>query len=148
MAEYLGVADKAALDFTYDFYVNEVMAAEPMPEAAQIAGDIDVLAASNPKVKTVNPVDWTRVLSKMPSSNDYNLSCPRTVDANRASIESRKTRNGKNARFWRRSILRSIKRSRAATMFKQSALTLGAITGSLAEVDAIFNAKPESRATW
>lgn len=54
MAKYLGVTDKAALDFTYDFYVNEVMAAEPMPEAAQIAGDIDVRAASNPKVKTVN----------------------------------------------------------------------------------------------
>jgi NitT/TauT family transport system substrate-binding protein len=53
---HLGVKDKAELDFTYDFYVKEILAAEPMPEAAQIQGDIDALAASNPKVKNLNAV--------------------------------------------------------------------------------------------
>lgn len=87
MAKYLGVTDKAAFDFTYDFYVNEVMAAEPMPEAAQIAGDIDVRAASNPKVKTVNSAEMPdQNFVKKPSSNDHNLSGPRTVDT-KSSLE-------------------------------------------------------------
>lgn len=54
IAAHLGVKDKAALDFTYDFYMNEVLPDEPMPEAAQIQGDIDALIASNPKVKSLD----------------------------------------------------------------------------------------------
>lgn len=52
---HLGVKDKGELDFTYDFYVNEILAAEPMPDVAQIKGDIDALVASNPKVKNIDP---------------------------------------------------------------------------------------------
>jgi NitT/TauT family transport system substrate-binding protein len=55
LRKYLGVTDKAALDVTYDFYVNEVLARGPMPEASGIAGDVQALAATNPKVKTVDP---------------------------------------------------------------------------------------------
>ncbi len=54
ISKQFGVKDKAELDFTYDFYVNEILAPEPMPEAAQIRGDIDALAASNPKVKDLD----------------------------------------------------------------------------------------------
>lgn len=54
MSKHLGVNDKAELDFTYDFYVNEVLAAKPIPEVAQIEGDIQALAISNPKVKNVD----------------------------------------------------------------------------------------------
>ena len=52
---YLAVADKAALDVTYDFYVNEVLAGGPMPQAAGVDGDIQALAATNPKVKSIDP---------------------------------------------------------------------------------------------
>jgi ABC-type nitrate/sulfonate/bicarbonate transport system substrate-binding protein len=54
ISEHLGVKDKPVLDFTYDFYINEVLSDEPMPEAAQIQGDIDALVASNPKVKNLD----------------------------------------------------------------------------------------------
>ncbi len=53
--KHLGVTDQAALDFTYDFYANEVLAADPMPEAAQIKGNIEALSASNPKVGKLDP---------------------------------------------------------------------------------------------
>ncbi len=52
------------LDFTYDFYTNEILAAEPMPKAEQIKGDIDALGASSPKVKNVDIEDSTRASSK------------------------------------------------------------------------------------
>jgi NitT/TauT family transport system substrate-binding protein len=55
MSAHLGIKDPAELDFTYDFYVNEILADEPMPDAAQIKGDIDAIVASNPKVKNVDP---------------------------------------------------------------------------------------------
>lgn len=54
ISKHLGVKDKGELDFTYDFYVNEILAAEPMPEVAQIKGDVDALIPSNPKVKTID----------------------------------------------------------------------------------------------
>ena len=54
MSKHLGVNDKAELDFTYDFYVNEVLSAKPIPEVAQIEGDIQALSISNPKVKNVD----------------------------------------------------------------------------------------------
>jgi NitT/TauT family transport system substrate-binding protein len=50
----LGVKDKGELDYTYDFYVNEVLAAEPVPEAAGVKSNIDALAPSNPKVKALD----------------------------------------------------------------------------------------------
>jgi NitT/TauT family transport system substrate-binding protein len=52
--KYLGVKDKGELDFTYDFYVNEVLAPTPMPQAAEIQSNIEALAPSNPKVKNLN----------------------------------------------------------------------------------------------
>ncbi len=36
MTAHLGIKDPAELDFTYDFYINEILADEPMPDAAQI----------------------------------------------------------------------------------------------------------------
>ncbi len=55
LRKYLAVADKAALDVTYNFYVNEVLAEGPMPKASGIDGDIQALAATNPKVKSLDP---------------------------------------------------------------------------------------------
>jgi ABC-type nitrate/sulfonate/bicarbonate transport system substrate-binding protein len=52
--KHLGITDKDELDFTYDYYVNELLAPEPMPDVAQIKGDVDALVASNPKVKTID----------------------------------------------------------------------------------------------
>jgi len=52
--KHLGITDKDELDFTYDYYVNELLAPEPMPDVAQIKGDVDALIASNPKVKTID----------------------------------------------------------------------------------------------
>ncbi|MGB6537102.1 MAG: ABC transporter substrate-binding protein [Xanthobacteraceae bacterium] len=57
IGKHLGVKDKGELDFTYDFYVNEVLAAVPIPEAAQVQSNIDALAASNPKVKGLKAAD-------------------------------------------------------------------------------------------
>ncbi|MGH6673654.1 MAG: ABC transporter substrate-binding protein [Xanthobacteraceae bacterium] len=51
MTKHLGVKDKAELDFTYDFYVNEVTSGGVMPQADQVQSNIDALATSNPKVK-------------------------------------------------------------------------------------------------
>jgi ABC-type nitrate/sulfonate/bicarbonate transport system substrate-binding protein len=57
ITKHLGVKDKGELDFTYDFYVNEVLAAVPLPEAAQVQSNIDALAASNPKVRRLKAAD-------------------------------------------------------------------------------------------
>jgi NitT/TauT family transport system substrate-binding protein len=54
MTKHFGVKDKAQLDFTYDFYVDEVLAGGVMPQVVQIQSNIDALAASNPKVKNLN----------------------------------------------------------------------------------------------
>ncbi len=54
ISKHLGVKDKGELDFTYNFYVNEILAPEPTPNVAQIKGDVDALVASNPKVKTID----------------------------------------------------------------------------------------------
>jgi len=51
IAKYLGVKDKPQLDFTYDFYVNEVLSAGVMPQVTQVQSNIDAMAMSNPKVK-------------------------------------------------------------------------------------------------
>lgn len=54
ISAHLGVKDKGELDFTYEFYLNEILADEPVPDAAQIKGDVDALVASNPKVKNLD----------------------------------------------------------------------------------------------
>ena len=54
ITKYLKVQDKAQLDFTYEFYVNGVLAPGVMPETAQVQANIDSLAASNPRVKDLN----------------------------------------------------------------------------------------------
>ena len=51
ITKQLGIKDKGELDFSYDFYIKEILAPEPIPEAAQIQSNIDALSASNPKVK-------------------------------------------------------------------------------------------------
>lgn len=55
MTKFLGIKDKGELDFTYDFYVKQVLTPEPIPEAAQLQSNIDALAPSNPKVKGLDP---------------------------------------------------------------------------------------------
>lgn len=57
ITKHLNVKDKAELDFTYDFYANEVLTPGPMPQADQIQANIDALSAQNPKVKTLNAAD-------------------------------------------------------------------------------------------
>ncbi len=54
MSDHLGVKDKEVLDFTYDFYVNEVVPSVPLPELAQVEAAKKAMSASNPKVKAVN----------------------------------------------------------------------------------------------
>jgi NitT/TauT family transport system substrate-binding protein len=54
ISKHLGVKDKGELDFTYDYYVNEILAPEPMPNVAQIKGDADALIPTNPKVKNID----------------------------------------------------------------------------------------------
>jgi NitT/TauT family transport system substrate-binding protein len=55
ISKYLGIKDKGELDFTYDFYVKQVLAPQPLPEAAQLKSNINALASSNPKVKGLDP---------------------------------------------------------------------------------------------
>lgn len=54
MRRHLGVADKAELGFTYDFYAKEVISRGLMPQAAQIESNIKALSASNPKVAGID----------------------------------------------------------------------------------------------
>jgi ABC-type nitrate/sulfonate/bicarbonate transport system substrate-binding protein len=54
ITKYLGVKDKAQLDFTYGFYVNEVLSAGETPQVAQVRSNIEAMAMSNPKVKALD----------------------------------------------------------------------------------------------
>jgi len=54
IARHFNVKDKAELDYTYDFYSKEILGPGPMPQAAELQADINALAASNPKVKTID----------------------------------------------------------------------------------------------
>lgn len=54
ITRHLGVKDKGELDFTYDFYLNDVLPPGPMPKAAQLQANITDLSATNPKVKSVD----------------------------------------------------------------------------------------------
>jgi NitT/TauT family transport system substrate-binding protein len=56
ITKYLGVKDKTELDFTYDFYVNDVLAPGVMPQTAQVQENIDSLS-TNPKVKSLKAAD-------------------------------------------------------------------------------------------
>jgi NitT/TauT family transport system substrate-binding protein len=53
----LGIKDKGELDFTYDFYVNEVLAVGTMPQVAELQSNADALVAKNPKIKNVDVAD-------------------------------------------------------------------------------------------
>jgi hypothetical protein len=69
-------ASLSASDFTEDFYFNEVMAAEPVPEAAQIAGDLTYSPPAIPRSRPVNPAEMlNQSFVKMPSSNDRHRTC-------------------------------------------------------------------------
>jgi NitT/TauT family transport system substrate-binding protein len=57
ITRYLGVKDKAQLDFTYDFYVKEVLPPGILPQVAQIQSNIDAMAMSNPKVKSLDAAE-------------------------------------------------------------------------------------------
>ena len=57
ISKQLGIKDKGELDFTYDFYINEVLAPEPVPQAEQLQSNIDALSAKNPKVKGLDPAN-------------------------------------------------------------------------------------------
>jgi NitT/TauT family transport system substrate-binding protein len=55
MKKFLGTKDQAELDFSYDFYVNQVLTTDAVPQAAQLRSNIDAIAASNPKVRGLDP---------------------------------------------------------------------------------------------
>ncbi|HUZ71471.1 MAG TPA: ABC transporter substrate-binding protein [Stellaceae bacterium] len=54
MRDHLGVKDKAVLDFTYDFYVNQVIPTAPLPQIAQVEAAQKAMGATNPKVRAVD----------------------------------------------------------------------------------------------
>jgi ABC-type nitrate/sulfonate/bicarbonate transport system substrate-binding protein len=54
IAKHFKIKDKAEIAFTYDFYLHEVLAPEPVPTVAQLQSNIDAMAVSNPKVKSIN----------------------------------------------------------------------------------------------
>lgn len=51
---HMGIKDNAVLDFTYNFYANEVAPSLPMPETGQFEAAKRALSVKNPKVKTVD----------------------------------------------------------------------------------------------
>jgi NitT/TauT family transport system substrate-binding protein len=57
ISKHLGIKDKGELDFTYDFYANDIFSLGAMPQIAQIESDKEWLAPTNPKVGTVNVAD-------------------------------------------------------------------------------------------
>jgi NitT/TauT family transport system substrate-binding protein len=54
LREHMGIKDQAVLDFTYDFYANEVAPSVPTPLASQLESAKQALGARNPKVKIVD----------------------------------------------------------------------------------------------
>ena len=55
ITKHLGVKDKGELDFTYDFYVNDVLVLGPVPQVAELQSNINAMTIKNPKVKTLDP---------------------------------------------------------------------------------------------
>jgi NitT/TauT family transport system substrate-binding protein len=54
LRQHLGINDPAVLDFTYDFYANEVVPKVPMPDPSQLKSAQQALGAKNPKVLEVD----------------------------------------------------------------------------------------------
>ncbi len=54
LREHMGIKDEAVLEFTYNFYANEVAPSLPTPETAQLEAAQTALSVKNPKVKTVD----------------------------------------------------------------------------------------------
>jgi NitT/TauT family transport system substrate-binding protein len=57
ITKHFDVKTKAELDFTYDFYTKEILGPGPMPRVEELQADIDALAVSNSKVRTLNAVE-------------------------------------------------------------------------------------------
>lgn len=54
LREHMGITDQAMLDFTYNFYANEVAPSVPLPKAVQLEVAKKALSTANAKVKTVD----------------------------------------------------------------------------------------------
>jgi NitT/TauT family transport system substrate-binding protein len=54
LREHMGIKDQAVLDFTYDYYANEVAPIVPTPLASQLESAKQALAANNPKANVVD----------------------------------------------------------------------------------------------
>lgn len=54
LREHMGIKDQAVLDFTYDFYANEVAPTLPMPKASELEVAKQALGPRNPKVNNVD----------------------------------------------------------------------------------------------
>lgn len=54
LRKHMGIKDQAVLDFTYDFYANEVAPTLPMPTVSELAVAKQALSVTNPKVKKVD----------------------------------------------------------------------------------------------
>lgn len=54
MKKYMGLTDQAILDFTYDFYANNVAPTVPLTKADQLQAAKDALGAGDPKVKALD----------------------------------------------------------------------------------------------
>jgi NitT/TauT family transport system substrate-binding protein len=54
MRKYMGINDQAILDFTYDFYANNVAPAVPATKADQLEAAQKALGGNNPKIKALN----------------------------------------------------------------------------------------------
>jgi NitT/TauT family transport system substrate-binding protein len=55
LRQHLGIKDQAILDFTYNYYANEVAPTVPLPKADQLEVAKQALSATNAKMKTVDP---------------------------------------------------------------------------------------------
>jgi NitT/TauT family transport system substrate-binding protein len=54
LRKHMGIKQQAVLDFTYNFYANEVAPTIPLPEAAELESAKNALSIKDPKVKSVN----------------------------------------------------------------------------------------------
>jgi NitT/TauT family transport system substrate-binding protein len=54
LREHMGIKDQAVLDFTYNYYANEVAPSVPTPLASQLESAKQALATNNPKARVVD----------------------------------------------------------------------------------------------
>lgn len=54
LRQHMGIKDKALLDFTYNFYANEVAPTVPLVKASQLEAAKTAMSKTNAKVKTVD----------------------------------------------------------------------------------------------